>query len=518
MKTAKAKQSLRRVLLHLAVLASCLSIYWSGPQAAAQAVSSPGVPLAQISIPPNGAVLSGTAMIMAHQINPVLGPAVIRSIRFQYSADDGGTWMPIDTVQFLGNGTGSQDFYDSVVYWDTNTVPSGAYLLRALYVTVSANVVTPPVQVTVNHLPNAIASGDFLSSDYVELSGATSYDPDGSITAWNWDFGDGNLGSGPQVTHTYAPGIYTAVLTVTDNQGAQSSDYLLVDPADQQVAPQQNCVGKKIELGIKDKAVYRNPRFMKGDFWLAWMPEIITKKDGTPHFEHDGLTLGPLSKNPLNTTPYWGYVFEMRVTVAGTPSECKEIQILRKTTKTAPGTVEKADCLKLAGGTFDKETMVCTYHTGWTGKKDDFDQDGTTDLDLSSEDKCKAQNGTWDADKMICNNAAFPVDGKAYKPDEEKQGEKDGGYRSPYTYKQYVGQQILWFDAPATATEGSDVNANFVAIIRSTDKTCGEKKDGYCYCYHDFNVLYTVGKKDSEKIVENSNGCGVDKTKVPGLK
>jgi len=49
---------------------------------------------------------------------------------------------------------------------------------------------------------------------------ATATDPDGSIVSYAWDFGDGSTGTGAATTHTYAAGTWTAVLTVTDNQGA----------------------------------------------------------------------------------------------------------------------------------------------------------------------------------------------------------------------------------------------------------------------------------------------------------
>jgi PKD repeat protein len=60
----------------------------------------------------------------------------------------------------------------------------------------------------------------------VNFFGNGSSDPDGTIVAYNWDFGDGSpSSSGTNPTHTYlAPGNYTATLTVTDNDGLTDSD------------------------------------------------------------------------------------------------------------------------------------------------------------------------------------------------------------------------------------------------------------------------------------------------------
>jgi PKD repeat protein len=47
-----------------------------------------------------------------------------------------------------------------------------------------------------------------------------STDPDGTVVAWGWDFGDGNVSSAQNPNHTYtAPGSYTVILTVQDNTG-----------------------------------------------------------------------------------------------------------------------------------------------------------------------------------------------------------------------------------------------------------------------------------------------------------
>lgn len=68
----------------------------------------------------------------------------------------------------------------------------------------------------------------------VTFDASLSFDPDGSIAMYVWDFGDGTAGSGQIVDHTYSAGSYTATLTVTDNNGAQgrASHAVSVESAD----------------------------------------------------------------------------------------------------------------------------------------------------------------------------------------------------------------------------------------------------------------------------------------------
>ena len=56
----------------------------------------------------------------------------------------------------------------------------------------------------------------------VTFNASSSYDPDGFIVSYYWDFGDGTNGTGISVFHTYfVNGTFTVTLTVVDNDGLQ---------------------------------------------------------------------------------------------------------------------------------------------------------------------------------------------------------------------------------------------------------------------------------------------------------
>jgi PKD repeat protein len=77
--------------------------------------------------------------------------------------------------------------------------------------------------INVNAPPVSNPAGPYTGTEAIPMDydGSNSYDPDGSIVAYEWDFGDGNTATGAATTHTYAQnGTYTVTLTVTDNDGA----------------------------------------------------------------------------------------------------------------------------------------------------------------------------------------------------------------------------------------------------------------------------------------------------------
>jgi PKD repeat protein len=85
--------------------------------------------------------------------------------------------------------------------------------------------------------PMAIATAVPTSGNIplnVAFDASASYDPDGTIASYSWDFGDGATAAGASAAHTYVQaGTYTATLAAMDNAGALASckiTILAIDP------------------------------------------------------------------------------------------------------------------------------------------------------------------------------------------------------------------------------------------------------------------------------------------------
>jgi ABC-type transport system substrate-binding protein/PKD repeat protein len=74
----------------------------------------------------------------------------------------------------------------------------------------------------------------------VSFDGAASYDPDGQIVDWSWDFGDGTYGSGMSINHIFQTiGYHTVTLELLDDSGLSAAMTLSVRVSSGVVAPDQ---------------------------------------------------------------------------------------------------------------------------------------------------------------------------------------------------------------------------------------------------------------------------------------
>ena len=87
-----------------------------------------------------------------------------------------------------------------------------------------------PPDTDVNQPPTAVAEAtpqDTTTDAEVtfDASGSTDPDDDASSLTYDWEFGDGNSGSGETVSHTYgSDGEYTAELSVSDGESAKTDE------------------------------------------------------------------------------------------------------------------------------------------------------------------------------------------------------------------------------------------------------------------------------------------------------
>lgn len=104
---------------------------------------------------------------------------------------------------------------------NTNSDSSGYFAVR--------DTTAPPVP---NQPPVAVAKSDKTTGSKpltVRFDGSGSYDNDGTISSYAWDFGDGVSSNKAKPIHTYTQvGTFTAVLTVTDDDGAIGTDQVKI--------------------------------------------------------------------------------------------------------------------------------------------------------------------------------------------------------------------------------------------------------------------------------------------------
>ena len=112
----------------------------------------------------------------------------------------------------------------------------GTYEVTLVIIDDNGTTDTDIIEVTVgdyvNQIPTASHGGPYKgnSGKSITFSGSNSFDSDGIITNYTWNFGDGNEGYGEITTHKYSEtGSYLIMLTVTDNDGGIHTAVTSVD-------------------------------------------------------------------------------------------------------------------------------------------------------------------------------------------------------------------------------------------------------------------------------------------------
>jgi PKD repeat protein len=165
------------------------------------------IPITEGTEPPT-ADFSGTPTSGEYPLTVNFTDLSIGATSWSWNFGDGGT----STAQHPTHEYTAEGTY-TVTLIATNSNGSDTEI-KPDYITVTQK---PPVA-------DFTFSADLLTVTFTDQS----YDPDGTIVSWSWDFGDTNTSTQQNPVHTYgAKGTYNVTLTVTDNDGA--TDYISKD-------------------------------------------------------------------------------------------------------------------------------------------------------------------------------------------------------------------------------------------------------------------------------------------------
>ncbi|MCD6530068.1 PKD domain-containing protein, partial [Candidatus Bathyarchaeota archaeon] len=160
------------------------------------------------------------------------------TVTVTYYNDTSAEWLPLDSALVKLDGYNYTTGSDGKVRIRTSKLRPGSYTLSASkegFVrsdTVEIQVKPrPPPPPPPNEKPVANFTFTPLNPTCLEPIQFTdsSYDPDGSVASWYWNFGDGTNSTEKNPIHTYKnPGNYTVTLTVTDDEGATDETSILL--------------------------------------------------------------------------------------------------------------------------------------------------------------------------------------------------------------------------------------------------------------------------------------------------
>ncbi|HNT88052.1 MAG TPA: PKD domain-containing protein, partial [Candidatus Hydrogenedentes bacterium] len=140
----------------------------------------------------------------------------------------------------------------------------------------------------------------------------TSLRGSGTIFAWSWDFGDGNLANTPNPRHQYtAAGVYTVRLSVQTAYGSDTvvrENLITVNPVSAvgYIGPE----GGAVALGDATVTVPANARasetavgieLLEAPFLVVEPPESVLVLSNAIRIAHDGEDLGFVAQNPDET-------------------------------------------------------------------------------------------------------------------------------------------------------------------------------------------------------------------------
>ena len=131
-----------------------------------------------------------------------LGGSLLPIAKAEYL--NGKSWVLIDEDEGF-NPDCDVERSTRTIMWDTYGLPSGWYTIKiALYDLIGqTGEIAFRIYVDQPPVPEIQVISYDPATGYVSFNASESYDPDGTIVEWIWDFGDGAMAEGPIVEHHY---------------------------------------------------------------------------------------------------------------------------------------------------------------------------------------------------------------------------------------------------------------------------------------------------------------------------
>jgi len=149
-------------------------------------------------------------------------------------------------------------FDENIWNWTPDYDDAGVYYVEFTVSDGIGGIDNETVRITVKDVPSihppvamfSVSNETPTTNQTVIFDASASYDPDGEIVAYRWDFGDGSIieGNVVKVTHNYnKSGIYNVILEVEDDDGAKNRTTKEINVSSEYLFSVQKRVGKIVK-------------------------------------------------------------------------------------------------------------------------------------------------------------------------------------------------------------------------------------------------------------------------------
>ena len=130
-----------------------------------------------------------------------------------------------------------------------------------------------------------------LLTQTITFNASASYDPDGVITTYEWDFGDETNGTGKVTTHAYSSvGSYNVTLTITDDDGATNSTNAVIQVTSHDTTPPASITNlQSISGPTWINWTWTNPQDADFNHTMLYVNSMFITNVSAGYYNHSGL-------------------------------------------------------------------------------------------------------------------------------------------------------------------------------------------------------------------------------------